>query len=139
MDEPSLILIVVPIVIPLALASGIALPLIADSSPNDGSHTQVRKFADIRPVADGHGQPERQGARFGGVRMGPAPWPETGKPAPGLAGAPAWTRASTCTDRGPPGPPPGSRPPQPGAGVRVRSSQRWVSRSYQLRPFVAQN
>src|SRR5262249_19321977 len=32
---------------------------------------------------------ERQGARFGGVRMGSAARPETGKPAPDLAGAAA--------------------------------------------------
>src|SRR5262249_55713280 len=41
--------------------------------------------------------------RFGGVRTGPAPGPETGKPAPGLAGASAWTRllpAPTGTRRG---------------------------------------
>jgi hypothetical protein len=66
---------------------------------------------------------ELPGARFGGVRMGSAACPETGKLAPGLAGASAWTRASTCTDRGPPGPRPRSCPPQCGAGVRVRCGQ----------------
>jgi len=64
--------------------------------------------------------------------MGSAARPETGKLAPGLTGASAWTRASTCTDRDPPGSPLRSCPLQCGAGVRVRASQPRVSRPYQL-------
>jgi len=89
--------------------------------------------------ADDPASPERYGARFGGVRMGSAAQRETGKPAPGLAGAPTWTRASTCTDRDLPGSPARSCAPQCRAGVRVRFSQPRVSRPCQLRPFVAQN
>jgi len=71
--------------------------------------------------------------------MGSAVRPETRKPAPRPGGTSAWTRASTCTDRDPPGSPSRSFPPRCRAGVRARSSQPRVSRPCQLRPFVAQN
>jgi len=54
-------------------------------------------------MADGPARPEWHGARFGGVRMGLAARQETGEPAPCLARASAWTRASTCTDGDLPG------------------------------------
>jgi len=71
----------------------------------------LRKLAGVRPVVDGPASPERHGARFGGVRMGSAARPGTGKPAPGLACASARTRASTCADRDLPGSPFRSCPP----------------------------
>ena len=96
-------------------------------------------LAGIRPVADGPASSQRHGARFGGVRMGSAARPEARKPTSGLAGASAWTRASTCTDRDPQGSPPGIRPAKCRVGVRCDPTRRGCLGPYQLRPFVAQN